>query len=960
MNTIKSLFLAASLLAVPAAYAVPSYPGLIPMTQPDGSTIMVRIEGDDHASVMFSEDGYLLTEKNRGYYYADVDASGSIVASKFLASTPADRSESVRNFLSSIDMNGRVLPAVRKLTDLTRSQALTRPMAPNGPSNAIGLFPKRNFPAFGKQKALVVLVEFTDQKFKLSNPSDYFHRMLNEDGFNEWGGQGSAAQWYRENSHGQFDPEFDVVGPVTLPGTMKDYGERVGTRNDKRAYMLPIDACKLIDDQVNFKDYDRDGDGYIDNVFIFYAGYGENSGGGGDTLWPHSWDLSYAAPLAEANGDGDITSYVFDGVRLEHYGCTNEWFALTDRPDGIGTFCHEFGHILGLPDLYNTVSQSASFTPDTYDVMDRGSYNNNSCTPPLFSAFERYALGWMEPRKLTKPQRLRLQPAQSNTACLIPTSKSGEFFLIENRQQTGWDAFIPGHGMLVWHIDYDQNAWYSNVVNNVADHQRVDIEEADNRPYPSNRAGDTFPGTAGVTDFTDYTQPSMRSWAGVNTGMPLTDIQETEDGYIIVTVNGGTNLIPAVTPQASDVHHTGFTLSWAPLEAANDYIVTITGPDGVVEAYNNFSNGPANSLEVAGLMPLTEYKVTVWAASDYDISDPSAELSVTTADSTFDNMRPVAEEPEVSTATTFIAKWQPMEDAVDYMLNVYFKEQGEANVSNLDFTDGIDNLPVGWLTNSEYAYTSSTNSGISAPALRFTAEQQYLQTPRYAAPVRSCNFWSRASKSNTASVIVTGNVDGIWVPITTIDVSNKSGGQIYEVTDIPAGVNQLRFTFTRSDEAASLALDDVNVMWGGEYVNVPTGYVDHLTGNVTEYAVDLSAFNATPAMAAAVRAGQETTTFFYTVKGVKADNTVSRPSAEKSVELEINTAAIETIGAAAASDLKVSVSGHTLLISGAAGAVTVANAAGSAVVTEASSFTVPAGGVYIVTDGLTARKVVVK
>ena len=321
----------------------------------------------------------------------------------------------------------------------------------------IGLF-DTGFPSKGEQKGLVVLVEYKDVKFTHNDPYSYFNRMLNEDGFSDYGGTGCAAEYFRECSDNQFRPKFDVYGPITLSQNMSYYGGNDYSGNDKNPQKMAIEACQQLDATVDFSEYDRDGDGFIDNVFIFYAGRGEASGGSSNTVWPHSWNVTAA----------EYTSYIFDGVQLDRYACSNEWEG--SRPDGVGTFIHEFSHVMGLPDLYAT-SYTSAFTPGGWSVLDHGSYNNGGCTPPLYSAYERYSLGWITPQVLDGPASVRLNSIGSNQACIIPTGDENEFFLIENRQKTSWDKYIPGHGMLVWHVDYDAYVWRQNTVNNNADHQ---------------------------------------------------------------------------------------------------------------------------------------------------------------------------------------------------------------------------------------------------------------------------------------------------------------------------------------------------------------------------------------------------------------------------------------------------------------------------------------------------------
>lgn len=422
-----------------------------------------------------------------------------------------------------------------------------------------------SFPCTGKQKVLVILAEFQDVKFNSKNKAPYnkidsktyFTEMLNKKGFDTYGGTGSARDWFIDNSNGLFEPEFDVYGPVTLPQNVKYYGENdpKNRDNDKRPHQMIIDACKALDGEIDFREYDRDGNGYVDNVYVFYAGYGEaDTEGQENTVWPHSWEISSAtAPNDFVSGN----PLELDGVYIDRYACSNETCGIVgisddgynyvygDRPDGIGTFVHEFSHVMGLPDLYSTEEEYESykdvpFTPEEFSVMDYGPYNNDGLTPPNYSAYERYALDWMKPEMLASGTQSLENLADSNRAFIIKTEREQEFYLVENRQQTGWDKYLPGHGMFVWHVDFDQSVFVNNEVNNTKSHQYVDLVEADNiQDYPtgedywgyyiypeSTRTGDPFPGTKRVKSFGYNTTPSLRSWSGTNLGVELTDIAE--------------------------------------------------------------------------------------------------------------------------------------------------------------------------------------------------------------------------------------------------------------------------------------------------------------------------------------------------------------------------------------------------------------------------------------------------
>lgn len=615
-----ALTCAALLMGVAAALAVPAKPGLIQRQQADGTTVTVKLRGDERAHFILSEDDYPLMEVDGFLYYATTDAQGRPVASRFRATAPDRRDDATRAFLAAIDRDRELeslASAARARAAVSdkhvRASAVPRPLARltggQVPTKGPGLMPSSAFPSKGDQKAIVILVSYADVDFTLDNPHDYFENMLNQKGFSQYGGTGSARDFFIESSDSVFRPHFDLYGPVKLPNNRVYYGGNDYYGDDLHPEMMVVHACQALDGEVDFSQYDHDGDGVIDNIFLFYAGMGEASGGSANTVWPHAWYV-YGGAKKE---------YKFDGVMLDSYGCTNEW--VQGRPDGAGTFVHEFSHVLGLPDLYAT-SYTSSFTPGEFSTLDYGPYNNNGCTPPLYSAFERYALDWMQPEILNGTANIVLPPIGSNKAYIIPTDNDNEFFLLENRQNHSWDKYIPGHGMLVWHVDYNASIWRQNVVNNTPSHQYVDIEEADNRQSEYNRDGDPFPGTAGITSFTDNTRPSMKAWNGQSLNTPLTDIAE-KDGMISFRVNGGLTDSDTTLVLEADttlVKARSFTAEWKPVEGAERYEVFVhfdseLGPkvmEGARSAFA-FDAGKATSLEITGLHPDTWYSYRVVA-----------------------------------------------------------------------------------------------------------------------------------------------------------------------------------------------------------------------------------------------------------------------------------------------------------------------------------------------------------
>ncbi len=513
------------------AMAIPATPGLIAYTQPDGTVVNVKIVGDEHGHMLYSTDGLLVLENNGRLEYAEFDSQGFPVASG-IAVAPDGKSNpnamklqtegKISSWAEKISLN-KAERLSKKLAGASGQKIMTRAQDDGGERWVPLNFGRTEstFPTLGNPRGLVILVEYADVEFEYGD-FDYFNRMLNQEGFSDFGSLGSARDWFIDNSNSKFIPDFDVYGPVKLPNVRSFYGENDMYGNDAHPYDMVIDACTLLDEEIDFTNYDVDGDGLIDNVFLFYAGIGEHDSGVKDAVWPHSWDLAISIPDKE---------YTFDGVRLNHYACTCEHPKSYTRPDGIGTFVHEFSHVLGLPDLYVT-NNSSGFTPGEWSVMDQGPYNNDRLTPPNYSSYEKCALGWIDMQPFTTGRMEIPDLSASNIAFALPTDSENEFYFFENRQQHGNDEFLPGHGMLVWHIDYKEAVWILNAVNNTATHQYVDLIEADNVKSKSSRAADSFPGRKNITSFGYDTKPQLVSWSKQRLAYDLEDITESEEGLI--------------------------------------------------------------------------------------------------------------------------------------------------------------------------------------------------------------------------------------------------------------------------------------------------------------------------------------------------------------------------------------------------------------------------------------------
>ena len=418
--------------------------------------------------------------------------------------------------------------------------------------------------SMGENHFLVILIEFDDLSFTLSDPTDAFSRLLNEENYSSNGGTGSVRDFYTFNSRDQFIPTFDVYGPVKLSHGYSYYGKDVGDSDDKPDEAL-YEACQMLDSQIDFSIYDHDHDGFVDNVFYFYAGYNQAEGAGVNTIWPHAWILyRYTA--------------VFDNVRVWSYACASEYKGINGkRMCGIGTFTHEFGHVLGLPDFYDTDGATSGDADGlgSFSTMDAGCYNNDSRTPPLFNAVDRNILGWMdEPEQIFGNGTFTLESIRNNKAYCSKTSNKGETFIYEMRDGTGWDEPLPS-GLLVYHLDKSQNQvghytaaelWESMYnINNVADHPCFRIIPSGGVLWPMEYA--IYPGTFKVTDF----QPV--AWSGEKVLSSLSDI-ETDGTIATFTLKTS----PHRTVSGSVTDQNGMSIEGARIFARHGSTITGT-PD---------------------------------------------------------------------------------------------------------------------------------------------------------------------------------------------------------------------------------------------------------------------------------------------------------------------------------------------------------------------------------------------
>lgn len=538
-------------------YAVPAKPGKITFRQPDGTCITVFVHGDEFSHWYETEEGTVLLNGHDGALcYAMLDDSGRAVASGVAASEAGKQDAKAAALIKKQDKAALLKSIGRKGVEARKAATATVPGTIS-----------RTFPTEGVVNGLVILAEYQDVKFSEGHTRDVYDRLSNAPGYTGEYASCSVYDYFVAQSYGKFTPHFDVVGPVTLPHEMSYYGI------SELAPEMIIDACNEAKNTLgtDFSKYDVNNDGNVDFVFVIYAGYGESQGASYKTVWPQKVDLTYSS------------WNTYDGLYLSAAACScelrgNEGTTL----DGIGTFCHEFSHILGLPDVYDTNTGGTGFGMGSWDAMDRGIYLDESRTPAGYTAMDKYSVGWLEPKILSEPTKnIRLEPLSETADAyfIVCESNTDEYFTLENRQNTGCDKALPGHGLIISQVHYVPSLWSSNRVNASSnEYEHISLVAADNNKSTTTFEGDPFPGSANVTEFTGETTPSM-AWhtTDVPATCGITNIRE-ENGVIIFDFNGGTTGVKGITDGTmTDIRPGSGCLD---IDNPKGNIITVTSVDG--------------------------------------------------------------------------------------------------------------------------------------------------------------------------------------------------------------------------------------------------------------------------------------------------------------------------------------------------------------------------------------------
>lgn len=446
----KILLSLSALLLTTASFAIPARPGIWrTITLTDGTQVQAQLQGDEHLNYYEDAEGNTYTENADGTFYA-------------------------------FNLNEAKERVKTRLNKMRAAAAAKRP------HRAIGQYGNYT----GKKRCLIILAQFTDVKFAAGHDNAYYTRVANEENFTSAEGhRGSVRDYFLAQSNGKFELNFDIAGPYTMPNSASYYGSNTPSSDAKASEMIAT-ACKMANaDGVDFSKYDWEGDGNVDMVFVIYAGYGEaTSTKRPDVIWPHQYELYYTGKDLYLNN-----KYV------NVYACSNEIDEINDtgKPhvQGIGAICHEFSHCLGYPDLYDTGS-AGRFGLGHFDLMCQGSYNGDTFRPAGYSSYEKWMAGWLTPIELSNEDKqindLKAVSDNGEAYIIYNQRNRNEYYLLENRQHTGWDDALPGTGLQISHVDYDRTSWEYNRVN-AEDHQRFTIFHADGLAGANNENNDLYP-----------------------------------------------------------------------------------------------------------------------------------------------------------------------------------------------------------------------------------------------------------------------------------------------------------------------------------------------------------------------------------------------------------------------------------------------------------------------------------
>lgn len=541
-------------LCAAMTFAIPAKKSWKVVSQSDGTTIRVSQAGDEHLHYYITEDNVpLYKAADNRYCYLTIE-NGKLHNSGVLAHESAARSAKELQVMNTIH---DLAPIARQMAAKKRSAAKRCGRPDRLPSkDDISVFK-------GSKKALVILAAFSDKSFSKGDDAivKFYDEVLNQEGYSQNGAAGSVHDYFNDMSRGEFDLTFDIVGPVKVSKSATYYGGPspiMGGADHIGEFIT--EAIKKADEKcdIDWKKYDWDDDGEVEQVFVLYAGYGQATGGPTGTIWPNAWTLDEALQNSDGNGGFSI-----DGVFINQYACSNELYLDSGTvPMGLGVFCHEFSHCMGLPDMYDT-NYGSTPTMGDWDLLAGGSYNGPQgigWCPAGWTSYERAYAGWLELTELKAGDIIKgmtsLEEADGKAYVIYNDNHKDEYYLLENHKGMGWDKYTPENGLLIIHVDYDKDLFDNNIVNSKGeftpaegydryftnDHPRMApfsrVRSIQNDTYFY-----TYPMDAprGVVDsLTDTSKPAAELYNALADGSklmgkPVYNIEKDDDGNISFT-----------------------------------------------------------------------------------------------------------------------------------------------------------------------------------------------------------------------------------------------------------------------------------------------------------------------------------------------------------------------------------------------------------------------------------------
>lgn len=811
-------------------HAAPAFPGIVNYTQPDGTQISIYLKGDETVHWAETTDGYtLLSNGKNGWEYATADVNGDLKTSGILAREINKRSPIEVKLLKNLSKYIRFSPKqVNTLKSVWEANHDSNKLIGTGQffnnsNNKPTIFDGRRkvFNPNGAKKLILILIEYTDVKFTKTRQD--FVDLMNTQNYNLNGAEGSVKDYFAEISYNQFTLQTDVAPHIyTANNDMAYYGAPNGSSHDIRAIDLMREAIEKANADVDYTQYDNDGDGTVDGVYIIYAGLGEASSGVANTIWPHA--------------DG-ITGLTLDGKAITKYSCSNE-LNTNGSLTSIGVICHEFGHVCGAADYYDTdyATGGEFIGMGNWDVMDRGLYNTTTAKsgskPAHLNPLEKIRAGWATPTIINGATSFTIPDISSNPAIYIyNTSTANEYFMLENRQKTGFNSGCPGHGLVIYH--YSKTIW--DATQNRTSPQGFYPVCASASTNPSNTAlsyglintsGCTFPGTLNKKAFYDAGIPNSKSWAGNNTQLPLTNITENTNGTVSLTFTTTNVCNSAPTTQASALIVSPLTyktmnVSWTRGSGSKVLVVANEGRQVDFDPLNgtaytadagfktgdeigsgNFVvyNGTGNSVNVTGLSGGLTYYFAIY---EYDIVDNCyLKPALTGSGTTECGIDP----------TTFIENF----------------EQSTFGCWTTNDNTGQGNWKIGAFSNrthtpvltgsfaffnAELGITHNYNADLISPAFNLSLYSQVELKFNHL-------FDAHSTYSSAGTVSYSIDNGATWTPLTTYSTSTTNPETATYEVNAAAGKSQVKFkwNYSCSPTGANFwAVDDIRVVDKSSY-----------------------------------------------------------------------------------------------------------------------------------------------